>query len=309
MSAVARGAVKARVALWGKGYRVTQDSEEFQRWVPRKWTPTPNSLDARLDAFGGWAGLLQPLYAASERDLALLRCVLFRSEEALCCSFARSEDKHKRPTVIVVSTSAPIDWDGDVAHVVARSHALATRLVGAYASTVKGNPDHVGSQLKNGTFLADNEFPIDGEAPNADDWNDIVRAVKEWSGITGVASPRLVGLGANVLIGTQHEAELAPTKAGIDGFYDVRDRAIRPLTNKLTRWVPRPVPAPAQPVAAAEALLPAPPAAPAPNPDLAAINQSLQELNRTMTRMTEGVFEYMRRMQELILGDPKRRRR
>lgn len=309
MNAIASGPVKAHVALWGKGYRVTQDSEEFQRWVPRKWTPAPNSLDARLDAFGGWAALLQPLYAASERDLALLRCVLFRSQEALCCSFARSEDKHKRPTVIVVSTSAPIDWEGDVAHVVARLHALAMRLAGAYAGTVKGNPDHVGSQLKNGMFLADNEFMIDGEAPNADDWNDIVRAVKEWNGITGVASPKLVGLGANVVIGTQHEAELAQTKAGIDGYYDVRDRAIRPLTNKLTRWVPRPPPAPPQPAPAAEVPAPTPPAAPAPNPDLAAINQSLQELNRTLNRMADGVFEYLRRMQDIMFGDPKRRRR
>jgi hypothetical protein len=309
MSAIASGPVKAHVALWGKGYRVTQDSEEFQRWVPRKWTPAPNSLDARLDAFGGWAALLQPLYAASERDLALLRCVLFRSQEALCCSFARSEDKHKRPTVIVVSTSAPIDWEGDVAHVVARLHALATRLVGAYAGTVKGNPDHVGSQLKNGMFLADNEFPIDGDAPNADDWNDIVRAVKEWNGITGVASPKLVGLGANVVIGTQHEAELAQTKAVIDGYYDVRERAIRPLTTKLTRWVPRQSPAPTQPAPAAEVPAPTPPAAPATNPDLAAINQSLQEMNRTLNRMADGVFESMRRMQDLLFGDPKRRRR
>ena len=306
MSAIASGPVKAHVALWGKGYRVTQDSEEFQRWVPRKWTPAPNSLDGRLDAFGGWAALLQPLYAASERDLALLRCVLFRSQEALCCSFARSEDRHKRPTVIVVSTSAPIDWESDVAHVVARLHALATRLVGAYAGTVKGNPDHVGSQLKNGMFLADNEFPIDGEAPNVEDWNDIVRAVKEWSGITGVASPKLVGLGANVVIGTQHEAELAQTKAGIDGYYDVRDRAIRPLTNKLTRWVPRPAPAPPQPAPTAGVTAPPPPPAPAPNSDLAAINQSLQELNRTLNRMADGVFEFMRLF---FGGDPRRRKR
>jgi hypothetical protein len=309
MSAIALGSGSAHVALWGKGYRVTQDSEEFQRWVPRKWMPTPSSLDARLDEFGGWAGLLQPLYAASERDLALLRCVLFRSQEALCCSFARSEDRHKRPIVIVVSTSAPIDWQGDVVHVVARLHALATRLVTAYASAVKGNPDHVGSQLKNGTFLADSEFPLDDEAPSADDWNDIVRAVKEWNGIAGVASPKLIGLGANVVIGTQHEAEIAHAQAGIDGYYDVRDRAIHPLTNRLTRWVPGPAPTPPQPAATAAMPAPQPPTAPAPNPDLAAINQTLQEMNRTLNRIGEGMFEYVRRLHEILFGDSKKRRR
>jgi hypothetical protein len=303
MSAIASAPLKVRVTLWGKGYRVTQDSEEFQRWVPRKWTPVLNSLDARLDTFVGWAELLQPLYAASERDLALLRCVLFRSQEALCCSFATSEDRHKRPTVIVVSTSAPIDWEGDVAHVVARTHALATRLVGAYANSVKGNPDRIGSQLKNGTFLTDNEFPIDRELPNADDWNDIVRAVKEWNGITGIASPKLVGLGANVVIGTQHEAELAQNK-GLDGYYDVRDRTIRPLTNKLTRWVPHPAQVATQVASIPGSPTPTIPASPG-NPDLAAINQSLQELNRTVDRMAHGLFEIIQR---LVPGDPKKRR-
>lgn len=313
MSANTPGPVKARIALWGKGYRVSQDSEEFQRWVPRKWAPTPNSLDAELDSFDRWALLLQPLYAASERDLALLRCALFRSDEAMCCSFARSEDKHKRPTVIVVSASAPLDWDRDVAHVVARLHALATRLVAAYANTVRGNPEHVGVQLKNGTFLADPEFAIDVEEPSTDDWTDIVRAVKEWNGITGVASQKLVGLGANVVIGTQHEAELAQNRAGIDGYYDVRERAIRPLTKALTRWVAKPSqPASSTTVsrtATPDAPAPTPPPPAAPNPDLVAINQSIQELNRTMIRMTDGVFEYMRHMQELLFGDPKRRKR
>jgi hypothetical protein len=303
MSAIASGSAMARVALWGKGYRVTQDSEEFQRWVPRKSTPT-NSLDAHVNAFDAWPALIQPLYGTSDRDLSLLRCLLFRAEEALCCSFAKSEDKHKRPTVIVVSASAPIDWGNDVAHVVARLHALSARLVTAYASTVKGNPEHVGQQLKNGTFLADNEFPIDSEVPSAEDWTDIVRAVREWNGVTGVASQKLVALGANVVLGTQHEAELAQSRVGIDGFYDVRDRAIRPLTNKLTRWA-RPVPAPSP-----LPLTPSPPSivtlAPPPNPDLAAINQSLQEMNRTLDRLAEGCFEFMR----LFLGgDPKRRKR
>lgn len=306
MSTMVSGPVKARVVLWGKGYRVSQDSEEFQRWVPRKWTPAPGSLDAHLDAFDGWAALLQPLYAASERDLAILRCVLFRSQEALCCTFARSEDKHKRPTVIVVSASAPLDWEGDVAHVVSRLHALSARLVTAYASTVKGNPDHVGLQLKNGGFLADNEFAIEAETPNTDDWNDIVRAVKEWNGITGVASQKLVALGANVVIGTQHEAELAQSRAGIDGYYDVRDRAIRPLTGKLTRWVPRPPPLPVQAMPAASTPSAASPPPPPSNPDLAAINQSLQQMNETLDRLAQGFFDFMR----LFLGgDPKRRKR
>lgn len=54
---------------------------------------------------------------------------------------------------------------------------------------------------------------------------------------------------------------------------------------------------------------PTPSAAPDPDPDLVAINQSLQEMNRTLDRLANGVFEYMRRMQDIVFGDPKKRRR
>jgi hypothetical protein len=304
MTAVAPEAPKARVAVWGKGFRVTQDTEEFQRWVPRRWATQPNSLVAHLDAFDGWASLLQSLYQASERDLALLRCVLFDSREAVCCAFAKSEDKHKRPTVIVVSAAAHLDWSGDVTNVVRGLHALASRLAVAYANTGKGNPDHVGQQLKQGTFLANNDFELGSDVQNADDWDDIVGAVKEWNGITGVASPKLVALGANVVIGTQHEAELAQGRTGLDGYYDVRDRAIHALTTGLTRWAPR---APSVPASAAAPKNPeVPPPPPPSNPELVAINESIQELNRTVLQMANVMLQYVRGMQDFVFGDPKK---
>lgn len=208
----------------------------------------------------------------------------------------------------MASTSARIEWDGEVAHVVARLHALSARLVAAYAGTVKGSPEHVGQQLKSGTFLADNEFLIDSEMPNSEDWADVIRAVKEWNGVTGVASQKLVALGANVVIGTRHEAGLAQSRAGIDGFYDVRDRAIRPLTKNLVRWVPRPVPDHAQstPTPVPPAVAPPGPPPPPPNPDLAAINQNLQQINETLDRMSQGFFEFMR---IFLGGDPRKRKR
>src|SRR5688500_5651113 len=101
---------KAKITLWGKGYRVTQDYEEFQRWVPRKSAAPPGSLEAHLETFDGWPALLQLLYTASERDVALLRCALIRNREILCCSFAKTEDRHRRPSVIAVAACAPVDW-------------------------------------------------------------------------------------------------------------------------------------------------------------------------------------------------------
>jgi hypothetical protein len=63
-------------------------------------------------------------------------------------------------------------------------------------------------------------------------------AVKKWNGITGISTPRLLTLGANVVLGTKYEAERATQQFQIDGFFDARDRDIKILSDRLTLWEP-----------------------------------------------------------------------
>ncbi len=284
----------AAVQVWGKGYRVTADSEEFQRYVPQN-LPQPTSLEARLGSVS-WGKVLESLYSLADREFTAQRCVLLDASELMTLSFARTEDRHRRPSLVLTTATVGIDWNspalGDIA---SRTISLSSRLATAYAKTLKGNPEIVGQQLRTDAFLPSRSFDLNGEAPDLTvEWHQVLSAVKKWQGISGVSTPRLLSLGANVVLGTKYEAERAKQQFEVDGFFDVRDKDIKPLSPRLTPWEP------------AEELppTPAPPSVGYPPVlDLRPITESLQSIARTFDRFADMAIQIL----EQALRDRRKR--
>ncbi len=225
----------AYVQVWGKGFRVSADSEEFQIFVPQEFKISDFHLEQYLWE-RDWGSILEPLYGLGGTELAAERCLLVRQSEFMSISFAPTEDRHHRPSLVLVAATARISWDDvRLGELAARCHALSSRLADAYATAFKSNPANVGHQLRESLFLPDRMFNLDAEHIIHDNqWNPVVSAIKAWNGVFGIATPRLLSLGANVVLGTRHEAAMLQPIA--DGYFDSRDLEIYALSERMTRW-------------------------------------------------------------------------
>lgn len=226
---------EAAVQVWTKGFRVTQDSEEFQRVVPLELNV--DGLERDLLTLP-WGRSIEPLYGLTAKELSAQRAVLVAPEEVCAVCISRTEDKYGRPSVVVVTARTRIAWDDPgLGETVGRDVSLAARLANAYAEAFRLTPPNVDRQLRSGAFLSSRLFDLAAErATEGIDWDAVMRGVREWKGVRGVSTNRLLGLGANVVLGTRHEAEVASASNRIDGFYDVREKRIVPLGNALTPW-------------------------------------------------------------------------
>lgn len=225
------------VSVWTKGHRVSRDSEEFQLVVPR----SGDQLRVGEQELGSvdWPALIEPLYQLTDRDLGFERCLLVDAERFVVAVAGRTTDSRGRPAPIIVCVCGELDWSSDVlVDRVARSHGLAVRLGGEFSAALRGEKKGVGRQLRAGSFLDSREFDVSGETlVGSAEWPRVLAAVRSLAGITGVATPNLARLGANVILGTRHEAETAAARGGsVDGFFDSRRSEIVPLSGLLHPW-------------------------------------------------------------------------
>jgi hypothetical protein len=180
----------------------------------------------------------------------------------------------------MVSGATSLDWSSQTAgETLSRLAALTSRLSDEYARSFKKNPPSVAEQLRSGAFLSNRSFDLADESRDvAVNWHDVIAAMRRLRGVNGIATPRVAAVGGNVLLATRHEAERAQHEGlRVDGFYDVREKDIKPLSPNLTPWV--------APQVAAEP--PAP--SPSPRPELAAIATSLQHIDVTLERLVDLV--------------------
>lgn len=230
---------KALVQVFGKGFRVSSDSEEFQRLVPKDSSDLKVGLERSLQEYKGWPALLDALYKSKQRDALSQFCVLISGDEILAIAGAPTEDVHGRPSAVFVTANVDIGWeDDDLPGTFEQCAGLASRLTLEYADVFARNPARLAGQLSKGTFLRDRRLDLANEKSGASlEWPQLVQAIRDWQGINGVATPRLSALGANVVIGTRHEAEKANVRGGVDGYYDVREQRIVALTDRIKPWV------------------------------------------------------------------------
>jgi hypothetical protein len=278
----------AAVQVWGKGFRATADSEEFQRYVPQRLSTT-SDLEQQVEHVP-WGRLLPQLYSLSERDLTGQRSVLLNASELMAFAFAHTEDRHRRPSIVMTTATVEIDWnDIELGETASRTVSLCSRLAKAYAETLRGNPENIGRQLRTDAFLPSRFFELSDEGrDDAFEWGPIVAAVKKWRGVVGIGTPKLLLLGVNVVLGTKFEAERSQQQFQIDGYYDLREKEIKPLTERLVPWSPPEV----QPLSTTSAgVVSAPPLA-----EGTAIAAPLHRIADALHRIAdlgERVFEYI----------------
>jgi hypothetical protein len=260
-------------------------------------------LDREIQVIS-WASLLESLYPLREAEVAAQRCVLFDASALLSASFAKTEDRHRRPSLVLTTCSAAIDWrDPQLGEITARAVALSSRLAMTYADSLKGNPENAGKQLREGSFLTSRSFDLGEERPDQTiEWTHVIPAVKQWNGITGISTPRLLALGANVVLGTKYEAERARQHAAVDGFFDPRDRNIKTLSDRLKLWTPEPYSAtryaveeqPTHPPSSFTSSSGAP--AQHQSPELYLVAESLQHLTNSLDRLVLVATDLLERI-------------
>jgi len=226
-----------RLQVWGKGYRVSAESEEFQLLVPRAKSEL-SGLEVAADS-AAWPRLLTGLYEMSEFDVENQRCILISHSEALLFSVARSTDSRSRTSVVAVVGAMTLDWEDPVLpDVIARAAGGTARIAKEYGRILAGGNQRVAAQLAGGTFVSGREFTVEKEVPDAAvDWPRLIGEIRRWQGINGVSTSQLFGLGANVLIGTEIEAASLRSTYGVDGVFDPGSRAIVPIGDRLRLWV------------------------------------------------------------------------
>lgn len=293
---------KADIQLWGKGYRISADSEEFQRYLPKD----PAELkgpDRKIQTML-WGSLLESLYPLREAEVAAQRCVLFDASDLLSVSFAKTEDRHRRPSLVLTTSIVGIDWrNPQLGEITARAVALSSRLATTYADTLRGNPENVGKQLRDNSFLTSRSFDLGEEQPDQTvEWDHVISAVKKWNGITGISTPRLLALGANVVMSTKYEAERAKQQFQVDGFFDARDGDIKTLSDRLKLWEPKPQPVgpsaeEERPTSSPSAVTPSQEKPPyQQSPELYWVAECLQQLTNSVDRLVNVATEILERM-------------
>lgn len=227
------------VALWTKGFTVSRESPEFQLVIPN----SPRELDGlerNLVEDASWAEVLPGLYRLTDRDLSNERCLMISEDHCAVVVAGLMLDKYSRAVVSVCSVHTAIDWTGqDIADTVSRAHGLAVRLLEAYTSQLMDKRSStIERKLRKGDFLPDRTFDLTDESPvSIAEWERELDAVRAVRGVAGLATPRLLGLGANVVIGTQHEAEVVRAKGGqIDGYIDPRTSRVVALSEVIAPW-------------------------------------------------------------------------
>ncbi|GMT96687.1 hypothetical protein KH5H1_08060 [Corallococcus caeni] len=293
----------AIVSVWTKGFRISEDSDEFQRIVPAK-DDFLLTLEGELHKFKSWPSVLEPLYGLPNHELSNQRCMLVRSDEIGMMAAERYEDKHGRPNLVIVLATSRIDWrDHELGKNIARLSNLTGRLSTHFAATFRRNPAEIQTQLRASTFLTDRKFNITEEPTGATtDWAMVIESVRKWKGVQGVSTAKLATLGANVVLGTRSEAERAGAK--IDGYIDTRNFQIIPLSSALTPWA-KPeenLPAKSTPI---EPILP--PNPPQPSYEyLVSIDKSLDEINKSITRIADVVLDLSDGVLRLLSGNYRR---
>jgi hypothetical protein len=102
-------------------------------------------------------------------------------------------------------------------------------------------------------------------------------------------------------LGTQYEAERAKQQFQVDGFFDIRERDIKTLSDRLKLWEPKPEPPAYSPQEKPPYLLPPDTSAqeqPAhsPSPELHGISEGLNELSRAVNRLVDVAAEILEKI-------------
>jgi hypothetical protein len=229
----------ARIDLWGKGHRVTRETEEFQRLVPARRAEPASALETFVDHFDRWPELLDSLYKSVPKALPEQYCLRIVEQEALVATPHAVRDAHDRDSVLLVLAYVDIDWKDhrELVRRISGARGVSVKLGAEVSSDLSGANTSVSERLRTGTFLASRDYPLEGAVPEDPEWwRDMLAEVARFHRVHGVSTPRMKAMGANVIVGTRAEAE----RAAADGYFDRRTRRLLAFGERLVTWASSP---------------------------------------------------------------------
>lgn len=292
------------IMAMAKGFRVTEDSEEFQL----VWPPAEDDLTYDVERSltrADWPGVLRALYKLDADHLATLRCVLLSKHWTTAVAVASSRDKYRRPSIVAVAVTEPIEWSTPtVSTVVARSQTAAHQVARELAMRFHGSPKGVAAELRQGN-LPIAGAPLEPSGSEAFFWEDAIASARLWKGIAGLASPPLMALGANILIGTRHEAVRTAGVSGTvtDGFFDEVSGSITPLTDRLIRWPHSWEPEQSKAISSPKVSLET-----GTDDPLRGIDESLRGIDRSVKTVADATVELLQLAGHFWFGIPRRKK-
>jgi hypothetical protein len=225
------------LTVFAKGLRVTRDNEEFQRVWPSDSDPLTLTypVQHQLSEWDGWSDLIADLYRMRPSRIEAQQCLLIGHDAFTFIAARRMRDAHQRPTVIIVAATIAATW-GDEARVVASiGHSAATAQAVAQAEAERFEADPLGYaaalRLKRATIAV--PAVVNSELSY---WAPLVREISRYRGVVGAATPAMAPLGANIVIGTEHEARVVARNHAVAGYYLPQLERIVPLGDGLTPW-------------------------------------------------------------------------
>lgn len=209
-----------RPVVLAKGLSQGTGTEEFRIVLPAK--PKGNICN-RLNAIKSWSGLLAPLYDRTAEDLSRQYAILLAADEFAVFCVAPTRDSFQRRSLVIMGFVADRELNND-ARVAAEALNRIRKGIQDVAEKI-----HIGSRerlQRIATNIASGPSPKIklGEL-------DFFRELLSSSNYDGAATPLLLALGADVVIGTSHEAtEAVRLGLTVNAYVDIRSGRVVSLS-------------------------------------------------------------------------------
>ncbi len=195
-----------------KGFGQGTGTEEFRIVLPANLR---GDICSRLSAIRNWSGLLAPLYDRTGEDLSRQYAILLAADEFAVFCVAPTRDSFERRSLVIVGFVADRDLNHD-ARVAAEALDRIREGIWDVAEAIQtGDRERL---QRVATHIASGP-PPESRSSELEFFRDLLSS----RGHAGAATPLLLGLGADVVIGTSHEA-MAAVGMGltVNAYFDIR---------------------------------------------------------------------------------------
>ena len=208
-----------RPIVMAKGLGRGAGSDEFRVVLPEK---PVGEIASRLRAEKDWGQLLSPLYERTAEDLSRQYAILLSVTEFGAFSVAPTRDAFGRRSVIILGLVGDRGREHE-ASLAAEALAQVRRGIPEVARAAPYEPR---PKLKEvAARVARREV-----SPSPSLESDSFLELMSTAGCQGAATPLMLGLGADVVVGTAHEAASAVSSGrSLRAFLDVRSGRLRSL--------------------------------------------------------------------------------
>lgn len=248
--------LEANLSFWCKGISVTRPSKEFQMVLP-KHSYKLGFLEGTISKTD-WSEFLQTIYPLSDSDLANNYSLVLNRNDCLLIAADAMLDAHSRRSIAFCTISFSIDWSSRdyeyIASLISSAHYCLNKTLDTYIKEISNNHDMIEELIRKDKWH-DREISLDlSKCLRLEHWKLLATEIGRFKGITGITTPRFATFGANVLLGTRHEVDIAMAKGhDISAYYDSFSKEIKPLNDTITTWpmpkltantniVPKPIP-------------------------------------------------------------------